>query len=297
MAHKNGKAKGAPGKARAADTKRLPKRIYNEELIRLQAELVKLQEWVRAERARVVVIFEGRDAAGKGSTIKRVNQYLNPRIARIAALPAPTERERSQWYFGPVPLDDPLEERPQRPQPVAMGVDRQGAIGAALAGQPDLEVLDGDGQLRCRLLDLRPLGGSPGTFRLAVRDEGVGGNRAPLPVTSWAAIMAVTSSWSASMSAAARRFARPASRWSGVLADSGIPTVRIPLVDASPRASPRPLVDALSSSYVADVAGRRLDSPWMLWRRPSPQRPVWPCKGTPDDGRNMRQTGSLVHSP
>src|SRR5207253_10888281 len=63
------------------------------------AELVKIQEWVRAERARIVVIFEGRDAAGKGSTIKRVSEFLNPRVARIAALPAPTERERTQWYF------------------------------------------------------------------------------------------------------------------------------------------------------------------------------------------------------
>lgn len=78
---------------------RLPKAAYEAELFQLQAELVKLQEWVRVERARVVVVFEGRDAAGKGSTIKRVTQYLNPRVARIAALPAPTERERSQWYF------------------------------------------------------------------------------------------------------------------------------------------------------------------------------------------------------
>jgi polyphosphate kinase 2 len=78
---------------------RLPKKVYEKELYRLQAELVKLQEWVRAEGTRVVVIFEGRDAAGKGSTIKRVTQYLNPRIARIVALPAPTERQRTQWYF------------------------------------------------------------------------------------------------------------------------------------------------------------------------------------------------------
>jgi len=78
---------------------RLPKRVYEEELYRLQGELVKLQEWVRTEGARVVVVFEGRDAAGKGSTIKRVTEFLNPRLARIAALPAPTERERSQWYF------------------------------------------------------------------------------------------------------------------------------------------------------------------------------------------------------
>ncbi len=80
-------------------TGQLPRKFYQKELLRLQAELVKLQEWVRAENARLIVIFEGRDAAGKGSTIKRVSQYLNPRVARIAALPAPTDRERSQWYF------------------------------------------------------------------------------------------------------------------------------------------------------------------------------------------------------
>ena len=74
-------------------------KLYKHELYRLQAELVKLQEWVRQEGARVVVVFEGRDAAGKGSTIKRVTQYLNPRVARIVALPAPTEREQTQWYF------------------------------------------------------------------------------------------------------------------------------------------------------------------------------------------------------
>lgn len=79
--------------------KRLPKKVYQRELLRLQAELVKLQEWVRVEKTRVVVVFEGRDAAGKGSTIKRVTQFLNPRVARIVALPAPTERERSEWYF------------------------------------------------------------------------------------------------------------------------------------------------------------------------------------------------------
>jgi polyphosphate kinase len=79
--------------------KRLPRKPYEKELFRLQGELVTLQEWVRAEGARLVIVFEGRDAAGKGSTIKRVTQYLNPRIARIVALPAPTERERTQWYF------------------------------------------------------------------------------------------------------------------------------------------------------------------------------------------------------
>ncbi|MDA3625155.1 polyphosphate kinase 2 [Saccharopolyspora oryzae] len=83
----------------SAELKRLPRASYERELFRLQAELVKVQEWVRAEGARLVVLFEGRDAAGKGSTVKRVAEYLNPRVARIAALPVPTERERTQWYF------------------------------------------------------------------------------------------------------------------------------------------------------------------------------------------------------
>jgi polyphosphate kinase 2 len=78
---------------------RVPTAVYERELARLQAELVKVQEWVRAEGHRLVVVFEGRDAAGKGSTIKRVTQYLNPRLARIVALPAPTERQQTQWYF------------------------------------------------------------------------------------------------------------------------------------------------------------------------------------------------------
>src|ERR1035441_7175066 len=86
---------------------RLPRKVYEKELLRLQAELVKLQEWVRAERPRIVVIFEGRDAAGKSSTIKRVTEYLNPRVARIAALPAPTEREQAQWYFRPAKAPRP----------------------------------------------------------------------------------------------------------------------------------------------------------------------------------------------
>ncbi|MEU7576042.1 polyphosphate kinase 2 [Streptomyces sp. NPDC041068] len=77
----------------------MKKELYERELYRLQTELVKLQEWVRAEGARLIVVFEGRDAAGKGSTIKRVAEHLNPRVTRIVALPAPTERERTQWYF------------------------------------------------------------------------------------------------------------------------------------------------------------------------------------------------------
>ncbi len=98
------KGDGAKGQPAVAVTtpqplKRLPREAYERELFRLQAELVKLQEWVRVEGVRLVVVFEGRDAAGKGSAIKRVTEYLNPRVARIAALPAPTERERTQWYF------------------------------------------------------------------------------------------------------------------------------------------------------------------------------------------------------
>jgi polyphosphate kinase len=77
----------------------LPKKVYERELYRLQGELVELQDWVRGAGARLVVLFEGRDAAGKGGAIKRVSQYLNPRMCRIVALPAPTERERTQWYF------------------------------------------------------------------------------------------------------------------------------------------------------------------------------------------------------
>jgi polyphosphate kinase 2 len=75
------------------------KKIYNEELRRLQVELVKLQEWIRYKNLKVVVIFEGRDAAGKGGVIKRITESLNPRICRVIALPAPTEREKTQWYF------------------------------------------------------------------------------------------------------------------------------------------------------------------------------------------------------
>jgi polyphosphate kinase len=78
---------------------RMPRATYEAELFRLQAELVKVQEWVRVSGSRVVLLFEGRDAAGKGGAIKRVTEYLNPRVARIVALPRPTERERGQWYF------------------------------------------------------------------------------------------------------------------------------------------------------------------------------------------------------
>ena len=90
---------GSTGDTRDPQADRLPKKIYEEELYRLQAELVKMQEWIRLEGLRVVVLFEGRDAAGKGSAIKRVAEYLNPRVAQIVALPTPTERQRTQWYF------------------------------------------------------------------------------------------------------------------------------------------------------------------------------------------------------
>ena len=77
----------------------LDRRVYFKELFRLQGELVKLQDWVLHNKLKVVVIFEGRDSAGKGGVIKRITQRLNPRICRVAALPAPNERERTQWYF------------------------------------------------------------------------------------------------------------------------------------------------------------------------------------------------------
>ena len=73
--------------------------VYFNELFRLQGELVKLQDWVQHNKLKVVIIFEGRDSAGKGGVIKRITQRLNPRVCRVAALPAPSERERTQWYF------------------------------------------------------------------------------------------------------------------------------------------------------------------------------------------------------
>jgi polyphosphate kinase len=92
---KNGEWTGAkPGKRTV-----LSKKDYEQELRRLQVELVQLEEWVRNRGLRVVAIFEGRDTAGKGGVIKRMTALLNPRNARVVALPAPTERERTQWYF------------------------------------------------------------------------------------------------------------------------------------------------------------------------------------------------------
>ncbi len=80
-------------------SRRIPKAAYEAELRRLQVQLVEMQEWVRTSGTRLVVVFEGRDAAGKGGAIQRIVEYLNPRVCRIAALPAPTERQRTQWYF------------------------------------------------------------------------------------------------------------------------------------------------------------------------------------------------------
>jgi polyphosphate kinase len=81
------------------DPESMDRTVYFRELFRLQGELVKLQDWVVNRGLKVVVIFEGRDAAGKGGVIKRITQRLNPRVCRVAALPAPNERERTQWYF------------------------------------------------------------------------------------------------------------------------------------------------------------------------------------------------------
>lgn len=85
--------------AEEQDRERADRKRYFQELFRLQAELVKLQDWVVATKHKVVIVFEGRDAAGKGGVIKRITQRLNPRVCRVAALPAPNDRERTQWYF------------------------------------------------------------------------------------------------------------------------------------------------------------------------------------------------------
>jgi polyphosphate kinase len=77
----------------------LDRRTYFKELLRLQRELIKLQEWVVHHKLKLMILFEGRDAAGKGGVIKRITQRLNPRVCKVVALPAPTERERTQWYF------------------------------------------------------------------------------------------------------------------------------------------------------------------------------------------------------
>jgi polyphosphate kinase 2 len=85
--------------AKSKRSKRLPKAPYEREIERLQVELVGMQQWIIETGSRVLVIFEGRDAAGKGGAIKRIAQYLNPRALRVVALPTPSEREKGQWYF------------------------------------------------------------------------------------------------------------------------------------------------------------------------------------------------------
>ena len=85
--------------ANEKERRKIKNKIYEAELAKLQIELVKLQEWIHAKGLKVVTIFEGRDAAGKGGTIKRITQSLNPRVCRVVALGTPTEREKTQWYF------------------------------------------------------------------------------------------------------------------------------------------------------------------------------------------------------
>ncbi len=96
---KNNKTRKSEKPHNDAQLPRLEKKFYFNELERLQLELVQLHEWVKAKDLRVVILFEGRDAAGKGGVIKRITQRLNPRIARVVALGVPTEREKTQWYF------------------------------------------------------------------------------------------------------------------------------------------------------------------------------------------------------
>ncbi len=93
------KANKAKATAKAAEPTPKKKWKYAKELAKLQAELVKLQEWIKAKGLKVVVVFEGRDAAGKGGVIKRITESLNPRVCRVVALGTPTEKEKSQWYF------------------------------------------------------------------------------------------------------------------------------------------------------------------------------------------------------
>ena len=93
------KKQQAKGNGSSPKPKKIKNEVYEKKLADLQIELVKLQEWIKAKGLKVVVVFEGRDAAGKGGVIKRITQSLSPRICRVVALAAPTERERTQWYF------------------------------------------------------------------------------------------------------------------------------------------------------------------------------------------------------
>ena len=103
---------GEAGATEATELRRARRMAYFRELFRLQGELVKLQDWVVHARQKVVILFEGRDAAGKGGVIKRITQRLNPRVARVVALPAPNDRERTQWYFQRYSAHLPAAGRP-----------------------------------------------------------------------------------------------------------------------------------------------------------------------------------------
>jgi polyphosphate kinase len=98
MGKKRGKTTGGVTDGEAAAPEKLTNKVYEKELRKLHVELVKLQEWVRHQGLRVCVVFEGRDGAGKGGTIKAITERVSPRVFRVIALPAPTERERSQVY-------------------------------------------------------------------------------------------------------------------------------------------------------------------------------------------------------
>jgi len=99
MAKKKVSKSSTPKNIKVNEVKKLTKKVYESELEKLQIELVKLQEWIKHKKQKVVVIFEGRDAAGKGGVIKRITMRLNPRVCRVVALGTPTEREKTQWYF------------------------------------------------------------------------------------------------------------------------------------------------------------------------------------------------------
>src|SRR3954465_4306217 len=88
-----------PARPVEKDSSAATRNLYFKELFRMQGELVKMHDWIVASGHRLVILFEGRDAAGKGGAIKRITQRLNPRVARVAALPAPSSREKTQWYF------------------------------------------------------------------------------------------------------------------------------------------------------------------------------------------------------
>ncbi len=99
MSKAKNKGKKQDEKAASEKPEKLDKKFYEKELEKLQIELVKLQEWIKHKGLKVVVLFEGRDAAGKGGVIKRITQKLNPRVCRVVALGTPTEKEKTQWYF------------------------------------------------------------------------------------------------------------------------------------------------------------------------------------------------------